>query len=266
MSTGTVKKICRICLGLVEEDQCPKCKPLWYTCTEHPEYFWTDKKVCPRCGPDPKAVFVEAIDVGEQFWETIAEEVEEKIKQIPAPPTPPEDEEEETPAEETPAEETTAEETSTEETSAEPPPEEKPSAREGIKVTEAELELPLEEQKPETEPKAGVAPKPGELVLEGPTSGSIHINVETKVGKDIVSQFGDESRFWSEPQLKLSKVPTGWAVLHLEKKDGHETLLNGKAVKGSQPLKDGDQLAVGSESRGISKLPLKVRIGKQANE
>jgi len=113
MSTGTVKQICRICLEPVEEDQCPKCKPLWYTCTEHPEYFWTDKKVCPECGPDPKAVFVETIDVGEQFWETVAEEVEEKIEQIPAPPTPPTDgvegEDEETQAQGTSAEGTSAE-------------------------------------------------------------------------------------------------------------------------------------------------------------
>jgi hypothetical protein len=50
-----------------------------------------------------------------------------------------------------------------------------------------------------------------------------------------------------------------WAVVH---KPGakNETLLNGKAVSGSQPVKDGDQLAVGREAKGIVKLPLKVKV------
>jgi len=37
--------------------------------------------------------------------------------------------------------------------------------------------------------------------------------------------------------------------------------MDGKTDTGAQPVKDGDELAVGSESRGIAKLPLKVRVG-----
>ena len=38
-------------------------------------------------------------------------------------------------------------------------------------------------------------------------------------------------------------------------------ILNGKAITGTQPVKTGDELAVGREAKGIIKLPLKVSIG-----
>ena len=125
MSTGTVKQICRICLEPVEDNRCPKCEPLWYTCINHSNHFWTGKQVCPECGPDPKAVLVETVDEDMQFWETVAEEVEEKIEQIPAPPTPPTDEDEGTEAEEGQPEETPAEGITAEKPSREKVPEEK---------------------------------------------------------------------------------------------------------------------------------------------
>ncbi len=68
-------------------------------------------------------------------------------------------------------------------------------------------------------------------------------------------------QYWSEPQFKLLQASGRWTVLHHDDAQ-NDTLLNGKAVKGSQPLKDGDQLAVGRESKKVIKLPLKVRIGK----
>jgi hypothetical protein len=93
------------------------------------------------------------------------------------------------------------------------------------------------------------------------TSGvSVSIRIKTSVGKSVVSQFGEDSQFWSEPQFTLDRTGTDWQVTHASSAK-NETLLNGKAVTGSQPLKDGDELAVGREGKGIIKLPLKVRIG-----
>ena len=94
MEESTVKQICRICLEPVEDNRCPNCEPMWYTCIKHSNHIWTGKQVCPECGPDPKAVLVETVDEDMQFWKTVAEEVKEKIEQIPAPPTPPTDDEE----------------------------------------------------------------------------------------------------------------------------------------------------------------------------
>ena len=79
------------------------------------------------------------------------------------------------------------------------------------------------------------------------------------VGKSVVGKFGEDAQFWSEPQFTLEKTDAGWSVIH-HPGAKNETILNGKAVTGSQPLADGDVLAVGRESKGIVKLPLNVKI------
>jgi hypothetical protein len=96
-------------------------------------------------------------------------------------------------------------------------------------------------------------------VLEGPTGGSLTVNINTKIGKSAVTQFGEDSQFWSEPQFALERTGVEWVVVHSPSAQ-NETLLNGKAVSGSHPVKDGDQLAVGREAKGIVKLPLKVKL------
>ena len=86
------------------------------------------------------------------------------------------------------------------------------------------------------------------------------IRIKTGVGKSNVGMFGEDAKYWENVQFTLDKQGDGWVVTH-NAKAPNETLLNGKAVAGTQPVKNGDELAVGSESRGIKKLPLKVRIG-----
>jgi hypothetical protein len=140
-------------------------------------------------------------------------------------------------------------------------PTEGPSAVEPATVDPAP-EKAVPEETPKKDPP--ILLKPEELVLEGPTGEPIHIKIKTTIGKSTLTQFGEDAQFWSEPQFTLIPVDaaTGrWAVLHDDKAQ-NETLLNGKAVKGSEPLKDGDVLAVGREARGLIKLPLTVRIGK----
>ena len=115
------------------------------------------------------------------------------------------------------------------------------------------------------EPKRRSEPKPEpvvvpRLILEGPTGGSITVKIKTTVGKSVVGQFGEDAQFWSEPQFTLDRTGTDWKVTHHSNAQ-NETLLNGKAVTGTQPVKDGDELAVGREAKGIIKLPLKVSIG-----
>ena len=95
--------------------------------------------------------------------------------------------------------------------------------------------------------------------MKGPAGGSISIHVRTLVGQSTVDSFGEDAQFWDDPQFTLMPVPAGWAVLH-NSSAKHETLLNGRTLTGSQPLKNGDQLAVGRESKGIIKLPLRVGI------
>lgn len=99
------------------------------------------------------------------------------------------------------------------------------------------------------------------LCLEGADGQSIDIKIEMSLGKSIVRQFGEDSQYWSEPQFHLFKTDDNWRVVH-NNKAKNETMLNGKSVTDSAPLKNGDQLAVGRESKGIVKLPLQVRINR----
>lgn len=96
------------------------------------------------------------------------------------------------------------------------------------------------------------------LTLEA-AGKSVPIRVKTVVGKRFVTRFGEDADYWSEPQFTLEKTDADWAVTH-HARAKHETLLNGKAVIGSQRVTDGDVLAVGREAKGLIKLPLKVRI------
>ena len=98
------------------------------------------------------------------------------------------------------------------------------------------------------------------LVLESQDGANLTVRIKTSLGKSTVSKFGEDAQFWSEPQFTLDRTGTDWKVTH-DSNAKHETMLNGKAVTGSQPVKNGDQLAVGNEARGIVKLPLKVSIG-----
>ena len=119
-------------------------------------------------------------------------------------------------------------------------------------------------KRPEKKPKLKREPKPpavavSTLVLEGPTRQTITVRINTSVGKSTVSRLGKDAQFWSEPQFTLKRTGADWKVTHA-KRAQNETLLNGKAVTGSQPVKHGDQLAVGREAKGIVKLPLIVKI------
>ena len=85
------------------------------------------------------------------------------------------------------------------------------------------------------------------------------IRIKTTLGKRGLAQFGGDSQFCSEPQFTLGTKGKDWIVEH-HPRAKNETLIDGKAVTSPTTLKNGDQLAVGRESKGIIKLPLKVRI------
>jgi serine/threonine protein kinase len=89
----------------------------------------------------------------------------------------------------------------------------------------------------------------------------IRIGVRTDVGKNLLRRFGEDARYADDLQFTLERDTTGgWAVLP-RAGTTNETLLNGKAITGQSSLKDGDVLSVGREAKGVSKLPLTVRIG-----
>ncbi len=85
------------------------------------------------------------------------------------------------------------------------------------------------------------------------------MHMKTIIGRTVCRQFGDDSQYWTDPQFTLERDEEGWMVIP-NTGAKNETMLNGKAITSNQTLKDGDELAVGRESKGIIKLPLGVKI------
>ncbi len=122
---------------------------------------------------------------------------------------------------------------------------------------------PASEPAPPPEPASEPAPPPPEpslprgIVLSGPGGQQVVLNIETHVGKRLLSRFGEDCRYYSELQYTLYPEEGSWYV---SPNGGaqNKTLLNGEVLSGRTRLKDGDVLCVGNPLRGITKLPLSV--------
>jgi len=98
------------------------------------------------------------------------------------------------------------------------------------------------------------------LTLTDRRGKSIALRIRTSVGKYLVKTFGDDSRFWESEQFVLQPEADGSWTIRPNPSAGNETMLNGKAITSPCSLKTGDILAVGRESKGVTKLPLTVQI------
>ena len=87
------------------------------------------------------------------------------------------------------------------------------------------------------------------------------VRIPTDVSKHMLSDLGNDSRFYSDPQFRLNRDASGgWHVEHIASAK-NATTLNGNACTESTALTDGDVLAVGNPEKGVIKLPLRVRLG-----
>ena len=159
-----------------------------------------------------------------------------------------------------------------------PRPEERPTAVEVRDVLTGRAEPAAVTTPPAADAAADIAPAPApapETAFPAPTaegagnslqsqriqltseSGrSMAIGVRTPLGKHAVRQFGDEYVHWDTEQCTIERGPDGnWQVVP-SPDTTNETLLNGAAITTPQPLREGDVIAVGRESKGIVKLPL----------
>ncbi len=110
-------------------------------------------------------------------------------------------------------------------------------------------------------PAAGGPLRSDRIQLVGESGHAMSLGVRTPLGKHIVRQFGDDANVWDTEQLVIERGADGtWQVIP-EAGTTNETLLNGAAINGPQPLNEGDVIAVGRAEKGISRLPLTVRGG-----
>ncbi|HEX6371910.1 MAG TPA: FHA domain-containing protein [Longimicrobium sp.] len=108
-------------------------------------------------------------------------------------------------------------------------------------------------------PAAGGPLKSDRIQLVGESGQTLSLGVRTPLGKHIVRQFGDDANVWDAEQLVIERAADGGWQIVPEAGTTNETLLNGAAVTGPQPLHEGDVIAVGRADKGISRLPLTVR-------
>lgn len=99
-------------------------------------------------------------------------------------------------------------------------------------------------------------PKILKLVLSNET-GELVFGITTPVGSALCKNLGRDAGYMSNPQFTLFRKGDAW-VASPNPDATNETLLNGKIVAGETSLREGDVLAVGRESKGVVKLPLKV--------
>ena len=97
------------------------------------------------------------------------------------------------------------------------------------------------------------------IELVAPDGRSVQIAVRTELGKALVRQFGPDGEFWDHRQCVLERRSgRQWIVSPVEGST-NETLVNGEALTAPRPLKHGDLIAVGRQSKGVIKMPLTAR-------
>jgi serine/threonine protein kinase len=150
----------------------------------------------------------------------------------------------------------------------------RPSAQEILDVLngavagrpEAKVERPVPIVKPEIPerriPDKGLGSSK-KIELRGPTGVSLGISIKTSIGKYLCQKMGSDAQYLDETQFVIDKNSSGEWIMVPNPSAANETLLNGKAIKGPTPLKGGDTIGVGRESKGIVKLPLKVVFIKE---
>ena len=97
------------------------------------------------------------------------------------------------------------------------------------------------------------------IELVGPDGRTLQIGVRTELGKALVRQFGPDGEFWDSRQCVLERSGGRQWVISPVAGAANETLVNGKTLVAPQPLRQGDQVAVGRQAKGVMKMPLTAR-------
>lgn len=97
------------------------------------------------------------------------------------------------------------------------------------------------------------------IELVGPDGRAIQIGVRTELGKSLLRQLGPDGEFWDNRQCVVERRDgKQWSIAPVAG-TANETLVNGKTLVAAQLLRQGDQIAVGRQAKGVMKLPLTAR-------
>jgi serine/threonine protein kinase len=103
--------------------------------------------------------------------------------------------------------------------------------------------------------------KPGsglELSLDGKVV--LKMNIDTVVGKIMLSSVHSDAQFLADAQFRLHRPGgNGWVISPMPGTP-NETLLDGQKLDAPTPLRNGMRIGVGRAAKGVEKLPLVVTI------
>ena len=97
------------------------------------------------------------------------------------------------------------------------------------------------------------------IELYAPGGRALRLRIRTELGKAILRPFGPDGEFWDDRQCVLERnAGRQWMIAPVAGAT-NDTLVNGQTLTSPRVLRQGDQIAVGREAKGIAKLPLAVR-------
>lgn len=143
-----------------------------------------------------------------------------------------------------------------------PDPSKRPTANDVKAVLNGKSKWPKPSPPPPAPVPAPPVPSavPEELTLITPSGETIRMRTRTSIGKDFLKRFGPDAQFYDALQFVLERDNTGaWTIIP-NTGTTNETLVNGKAIRSRTRLNDGDVISTGRESKGIVKLPMKVKL------
>jgi serine/threonine protein kinase len=132
------------------------------------------------------------------------------------------------------------------------------SAPPEIKPLPEKVDIEIEEE--ETSISGTSSPPVSQMMeLIGDSGRKISLRIRTDIGKELCKCIGSDACYFDVHQFTISPEAGEWIVVP-NPKVKNETLLNGRCINTPTKVTDGDVLAVGRESKGIVKLPLRIRL------
>lgn len=118
-----------------------------------------------------------------------------------------------------------------------------------------------------TRSKEPVKPSPPPLKTGGKQNIGIHFNGKLLTTVSVDSDFGKvnfksvdpDAQFLSNPQFRLTRCSSGWAIEHSSTAT-NETIVDGRKLTGSIPVKNNMCVSVGNSAKGIEKFSLMLTI------
>jgi serine/threonine protein kinase len=123
------------------------------------------------------------------------------------------------------------------------------------------------------EPKRAESPEPAKPKPPKPAAGSKSIavslvfggsvvataNVDAEFGKRSLAKVHADAQYLSNPQFRLVRDGSGWAIEHCPGAT-NDTLLDGKKLESRTPVSSGMTVCVGNAAKGVAKLPLVLQV------